>query len=467
MLSPHSLLEQDLSCPVCTDIFQDPMVLKCSHSFCRACLAQHWLSSGLQDCPVCRTVSAEAPVLNLTLRNTCESYLRERERRGGGRPCSSHGESLKLFCLQDSQLICVDCLTQQHQNHSFCPLEEVLPRCKAELQELQAALKEKLSTYKAVKLNYAQTAQYVKIQTQHTERQIREQFEKLHQFLREEEEARISALKEEEEQKSQLIKEKLEKIKREICSLSDLVKATERELKAEDIALLDNFSDTIKRISSTPQEPDLSPGGLIDVAKHLGNLKFRVWEKMLGTIQHTPVTLDPNTAAPWQILSEDLTSVRYRKVQQLPGNPERFSNSETVLGSQGLGSGRHSWEVEVGANTDWALGVASGSLERKDDVALRPQEGLWSIGLFLGQYAAGTTPATPLAVQTGALQRVRVELDWDEGRVSFSNAADGATLYTFTERFTERVFPYFLTVCRHHGLRVLPAKVSVKVEPHS
>ncbi|KAG9329432.1 hypothetical protein JZ751_004776, partial [Albula glossodonta] len=115
---------------VCTDIFCQPVVLKCSHSFCGTCLLNHWSSSGGRDCPICRAVSGDDPILNLTLRNTCESYLRERERLGSVRPCSLHGEPLKVFCLEDQQLICVDCLTQQHHGHSFCPLEAMLPQCK-------------------------------------------------------------------------------------------------------------------------------------------------------------------------------------------------------------------------------------------------------------------------------------------------------------------------------------------------
>ena len=75
-------------------------------------------------------------------------------------------------------------------------------------------------------------------QAQHTEKMIKEGFEKLHQFLRDEEAARIAALREEEEQKSQMMKEKIEKMSREISSLSDTIRAIEEEIGADDITFL-------------------------------------------------------------------------------------------------------------------------------------------------------------------------------------------------------------------------------------
>uniref|UniRef100_A0A671QLE1 RING-type domain-containing protein n=1 Tax=Sinocyclocheilus anshuiensis TaxID=1608454 RepID=A0A671QLE1_9TELE len=32
----------ELSCPVCCEIFKDPVLLSCSHSFCQECLQQFW-----------------------------------------------------------------------------------------------------------------------------------------------------------------------------------------------------------------------------------------------------------------------------------------------------------------------------------------------------------------------------------------------------------------------------------------
>ncbi|KAF5891930.1 tripartite motif-containing protein 35-like, partial [Clarias magur] len=123
-------------------------------------------------------------------------------------------------------------------------------------------------------------------QAQHTEQKIKEEFEKLHQFLRDEEAARITALREEKVQKSQMMKEKIEKLSREISSLSDTIRAIEEEMTAEDILFLQNYKETVKRAQCTLQHPEELSGALIHVPKHLANLKFRVWEKMQQNIQY-------------------------------------------------------------------------------------------------------------------------------------------------------------------------------------
>ncbi|KAJ8357795.1 hypothetical protein SKAU_G00205890, partial [Synaphobranchus kaupii] len=209
----------------------------------------------------------------------------------------------------------------------------------------------------------------------------------------------------------------------------------------------------------TLADPEKVSGALIDVAKHLGNLKYRVWEKMLGTVQYTPVTLDPNTAHPELSLSEDLTSVRYSdESQQVPDNPERFDWG-CVLGSEGFSSGRHCWDVEVGDGDYWVVGVVKESYKRKGAVDLSPAGGGWSIWHSDGKYTALTSPRTALTVQR-KLQRVRVQLDWDRGEVSFSDPSNNTPLYTFKHSFTERLFPFFCAVSQ----QICPLKVSVRVE---
>uniref|UniRef100_A0A4W6BV28 RING-type domain-containing protein n=1 Tax=Lates calcarifer TaxID=8187 RepID=A0A4W6BV28_LATCA len=215
------LSEEDLCCPVCQEVFRDPVVLSCSHSFCKDCLRRWWREKQTQDCPVCkRRSSREDPPVSLV---SSEAL------------CSLHSEKLRLFCLDHQQPVCVICLhSVTHKNHSFSPIDEAAEQHKKELQETLESLKKKLKSLEKVKVKFDQTAEHIKVQARHTERQIKEQFKKLHQFLEEEEEARMAALREEEEQKSQMMKEKMEALSREIAALSHTVRATEDELRAED-----------------------------------------------------------------------------------------------------------------------------------------------------------------------------------------------------------------------------------------
>ncbi|XP_035276336.1 tripartite motif-containing protein 35-like [Anguilla anguilla] len=465
MASGSSLLEEELSCPVCTDIFRDPVVLSCSHSFCKACLQQYWAQKGSRECPVCRRRSSkDRPPISLSLRNTCEAFLKERSQRakaGSEVLCSLHSEKLKLFCLVDQIPICVICQTsKKHENHKMRPVQEAAEEYKEKLREtVLAPLQEKLKAFNAVKLDCDQTAEHIKSQSQHTETEMKMEFEKLQQFLKDEKAARITALREEEKKKSQMMKKKTEKMTEEISSLSKQIRAIEQELGADDISFLQSYKDVEKRAQCTLADPKKVSGALIDVAKHLGNLKYRVWEKMLGTVQYTPVTLDPNTAHPILSLSEDLTSVRRSdESQQVPDNPERFDGWQCVLGSEGFSSGRHCWDVEVG-DEHWVVGVAKESVSRKGVVYPSPAGGVWSIWQLSGKCTALTSPTTPLTVQRKP-QRVRVQLDWDSGEVSFSDPSDNTPLYTFKHSFTERVFPFFWPVY----MRICPLKVSVRVE---
>uniref|UniRef100_A0A671P684 Zinc-binding protein A33-like n=1 Tax=Sinocyclocheilus anshuiensis TaxID=1608454 RepID=A0A671P684_9TELE len=463
MSSLSQISEEDLLCPVCLDIFTDPVLLLCSHSVCRACLEQFWSSRVFQECPVCRKrfTGCQTPA-NLALRNMCESFLQKRSSLQSSSEvfCDVHREKLKLFCLDDNCPVCLVCRdSEKHLNHTFRPVDEVTPLLKVKLKTSLKLLQEKLESFKEIKQTFDDAAQHIKAQTQQTVRCLQEEFERLHQFLRDEEMIRTSALIEEENQKSQMMKEKIEQIEREIESLSNNIGTIKKDLDAADIP----FLQCVKR-QITLRDPVMPAGALVNVAEHLGNLKFEVWQKMMAIVQLTPVTLDPNTAYPLLFLTDDLTHVKFSADgQQYPENPERFDYHHCVLGSVGFNSGTHLWDVEVQNNTCWSVGVTTASNQRKGEVFF--DSGVWRVRYMADQY----TTQSPLTTRKhldvdNRLKVIRVQLDWDGGNISFSDPLTKKHLCTFTSTFTEAVYPFLYSSCTDFPLRILPVKLSITVE---
>ncbi|KAM6985944.1 E3 ubiquitin-protein ligase TRIM35-like [Aplochiton taeniatus] len=462
MASKSYVLQEDLSCPICCDIFNDPVLLTCSHSYCKACLQECWRWKEDKECPVCRRRSSRnEPPCNLILKNLCEAFQQTRKVNASAASdclCTLHSEKLKLYCQEDQQPVCVVCqASKKHKEHNFSPLDEAAQDHKDELQTVLKPLQEKLQVFNKVKQTCHQIAKQIRIQSQQTELQIKEEFKNLNHFLQEEEEAKLTALREEEEQKLDAMNEKIETLSREMSTISEKIRAINKELNTEDILFLQNYKSTVKRAQCTLTDPQLVPNALIDVAKHLGNLSFRVWEKMERV--YTPVILDPNTAQQCLVLSEDLTRVTNYKVRQpLPDNPERFDYCPWVLGSEGFISGTHSWDIEVGDNEEWSLGVVTESLQRKGCV----EGGYWQMGFSEGIYTGySSVPrlCAHIAVRENP-RKVRVQLDGDRGELSFSDADTNISLHKFKYNSGERLYPYIANdmVSSDFPLRVLPER---------
>ncbi|XP_029947462.1 tripartite motif-containing protein 35-like isoform X1 [Salarias fasciatus] len=460
----HSISEEDLCCPICTGIYRNPVVLSCSHSFCKICIQKWWQGKKERECPCCKRKSSKSdPPNNLALRNLCEAFLSGSEQRESAGLCKLHSEKLRLFCLDHQQPVCLVCReSKMHKQHEFRPIDEAAQDHRVKLQIELTPLQEKLALFEEFKEKYDQTAKHMVAQAQQTEEHIKEQFKKLHQFLQEEEETRIAALRDEQDQKNQLLKGKIQVLSRNISVLSDVIRATETELRAEDVPFLNNYKAAVERVQQLPhlQDPKLISGVLIDEVNHVGNLAFNIWKKMKQVVSWAPVILDPNTADPELKVSADLRIVKAVKQQKLPANPERTKYSCSVLGSQGFNSGSHSWEIYVGNNKDWELGVLGDQTGSNG----RLQSRLWRILFSDGKLTAFSSSDVEkhLTVKT-KLEKVRVHLDFGRGKLSFSNSDTETHLHTFMHKFSDTVFPYIYTESPQ-PLKILPAKVSVTVE---
>ncbi|KAL0983768.1 hypothetical protein UPYG_G00132510 [Umbra pygmaea] len=156
------------------------------------------------------------------------------------------------------------------------------------------------------------------------------------------------------------------------------------------------------------------------------------------------VTLDPDTAHPWLILSDDKKQMYRTDIyQDLPDNPERFTYYLVVLGKEGFSSGRFYYEVQVEKKTRWTIGVVRESVNRKDWIMLSPDDGYWTVILYDGVYKAATVPPVNLPLREKP-KKVGVFVDYEEGQVSFFNVEARCLIYSFTGCiFKDKLYPYF------------------------
>uniref|UniRef100_A0A4W3GNF5 Uncharacterized protein n=1 Tax=Callorhinchus milii TaxID=7868 RepID=A0A4W3GNF5_CALMI len=123
MASRLQSLTEELICPICLDLFTDPVNLDCGHNFCRYCISQSWENKESKACPECRTV---LPNSNMRA-NWALARMVEKTRKLSLAPvetkrrlhCEEHQEELKLFCETDKKLMCVICRdAREHRHHS-------------------------------------------------------------------------------------------------------------------------------------------------------------------------------------------------------------------------------------------------------------------------------------------------------------------------------------------------------------
>ncbi|XP_070792801.1 butyrophilin subfamily 2 member A2-like isoform X1 [Pituophis catenifer annectens] len=181
------------------------------------------------------------------------------------------------------------------------------------------------------------------------------------------------------------------------------------------------------------------------------------WRNMVIPIEKANIVLDPETASHELILSGDQkTVIQGFMWQSLPYSPKRFNMERCVLGKEGFSSGKHYWEVEVGEDGYWALGVARNSMKRKGKLILVPEEGIWAVGKDRIQYKALTLPKTPLTLKKKP-RKLGVYLDYEMELVAFHDVNHQKHIFTFfSAAFDgEVVFP-FLYVGVGCWLRLCP-----------
>ncbi|XP_040914028.1 zinc finger protein RFP-like [Toxotes jaculatrix] len=536
------LSKEHFLCPICLDLFNQPVSTPCGHNFCRDCIQGYWHSANLSQCPMCKQKFYRRPELKVNtfisevasqfkeslerkdkkeasdasqysghggevscdvcigkrvdalkscldcLASFCETHLEPHHVLGTfrkhhlinptmnmqDRVCKKHEKLLDLFCNTDRTYVCQLCIKRDHKSHHTVSIEDESKDKRAQIGRINEEV-EKIIQGRLQKIR--EINQTVELSRGNTEREIEESLQVftklLHPIQRSQAEVGevIGAKQRQVESRaSGLIKE----LEHEINELRQ--RSTELEQLShteDDFYLLQSFP----ALSTLPATKDWSDT-YIGSAVFVGTVR-RAVRRVMCQLEETvraemkrlhesefrraqqcavDVTLDPDTAHPKLVLSENKKQVYHGDVAlNLPDNPERFYPGVSVLGKEGFSSGRFYYEVQVKGKTEWDIGVGLESVNRKGGNILNPERGYWALGMRKDKsyWALSNTPiCVPLVEKP---QRVGVYVDLEWGQVSFYNVDSASHIYSFTGySFSERLFPYFNPRRNHGGINSAP-----------
>ncbi|KAM9424930.1 E3 ubiquitin-protein ligase TRIM21-like isoform 1-T1 [Pholidichthys leucotaenia] len=412
----------------------------------------------LKSCLVCLISYCETHLEpHLTVNRLKKHLLMDPVENLEGRMCMKHDRPLELFCKTEQTCICILCLYSDHKTHDVVPLREECEGKKAELGKTQAEMQQMIQKRR---MKIEENKESVKKSKYAADGEKAEGVQ-VFTALKESVERRLNELIKEKEDKQKTIEKQAEDsikdLEQEISELMKRSSEVEQLLKSEDhLHLLQSFS-SLKAAPPTKDWtevrvcPPSYEGTVVRAVAQLEETIRKQMKKMmeaeLKRVQQyaVDVTLDPDTAHPKLILSEDGKQMKHGdEWKNLPDNPERFSFYVNVLGNQSFSSGRFYFEVQVKGKTKWDLGVARESINRKGQITAKPQNGYWTVALRNGnEYKAAAGPSVCLHLQASP-EKVGVFVDYEEGLVSFYDVDASALIYSFTGcSFNHKLLPFF------------------------
>ncbi|XP_018542664.1 E3 ubiquitin-protein ligase TRIM21 [Lates calcarifer] len=389
------------------------------------------------------------------------------------RVCKKHNKVTEFFCRKDQSCVCVSCLGDDHAMHDAVSVEEELKERKTKLKHLKTEVNQTLNNKCIISNMIQKSMKEGRKEVETTKAEIAKAFAALVATIETEKVKLIELLEEKQKGAEEQAEALIRHLKLEIVQNHQMnTKLEELSKTDDDFRLLWDLPSITSPSPSTSKHCFIPTTKTLQhvetmrnmvakieemLSKHMGDLfgevilavkevpveelldtqTQTVFDDELGKIQKQyaiKVTLDPNTAHPSLILSEDRKQVRDGGTKRtVPDNSARFDTLHFVLGNEGFSSGKFYYEVRLQEQTGWEIGVTRESINKKGvNLSLSPENGCWTLGSYWGHCQANTNPPVILALSTKP-QKVGVFVDYEGGLVSFYDVDTRALIYSFTQ----------------------------------
>uniref|UniRef100_A0A8C6VEH5 Zinc finger protein RFP-like n=1 Tax=Naja naja TaxID=35670 RepID=A0A8C6VEH5_NAJNA len=417
----------ELTCSICFKSFLSPTTLACGHNFCHACLVSYCGQFPIETaCPRCQEKIPRLNFIpNVQLANITklveELSVDIKQITAEGHVCQKHPPTLQAFCRNELVLFCSRCdLSREHLTHDVVPVAEAAREYKVGIFDRRCP------------------CQSLQEQIEKERQFVTSEFNAIRQFLEEQENFLLLKVMENLEKGMLWKKAKHAAILfREVSAFDELIQTVKEKCQQSAVELVQVRDSKIG--TKTPERTASPRSGLSN--------SWPAWLKQYYLEKYSNVILDPDTAHPKLILSEDLKSCWLgRKSQNLINDDKRFDLMTCVLGREMFVTGRHYWDVAVENVGDWGVRVARSSMKRQGIEAFRNMEGIWVMAKCCGRFWVYINPPTLVSEpMRWEIKKIRVSLNCAGGRVAFCDVERGNLLYAFsgTSFSGEPIRPFF------------------------
>ncbi|XP_022613224.1 E3 ubiquitin/ISG15 ligase TRIM25-like isoform X2 [Seriola dumerili] len=469
---PEELLAYELSCPICLQLYSDPVVLPCGHNYCLACICKTAVTADqggttLPRCPECREEYQGLDSLkrNFKLCSIIEGY-RATAAHLRGQPDAKPGR-MEVFCDQciDEQSpavkTCLKCevslcsrhLQRHHEKESFKthavvePLNEMgVKGCTVHQRVFEYFCSSDMTLLCGTCLIEGHHQNHDVLTFVVAEEEMRRALESRNKVVCCRLQMTQSLLQKtaEEQGASETVGDKL--INKAVTLMDGMAALVDRFMQ------IDHKMREVVEDTSPSMIPWKAPLNTRRVHTGLKTQDFR--SEMTSFLDSLHLLLNPLdltfnicTAHPSLIVSNDLRTVKYSSTKQAYAeHPERFTSAPQVMCSQGFSSGEHVWVVEVGANSMWSLGVCYKTIPRRGDHSRLGHNSVsWRLQWKNGKLTVCQSSCNvALGDMTHPPLKIEVALDYEGGVLTFHSIKGRREhLHTFKAVFREPVYPAF------------------------
>ncbi|KAK1343112.1 hypothetical protein QTO34_015885 [Cnephaeus nilssonii] len=288
-----------------------------------------------------------------------QSTRGKKKRQEESRLCEQHNKALTLFCEEDLELLCPLCTqSPDHQGHQVRPMGEAASHHRLRLYSYIS--KQMVDVQKLISIQNKKPLE-LREKVQKQEQKLASEFEHLSQFM----DASKRQLAEEEKDIQQKLLANTTAFSDHLSNLRSLEKeVAEKKHVMPDVKFLMDIKGVLHRCDN------LKSPAVYWFQLRREECSFppqcSALQKIIQRFREE-VTLDPETAHPNLLVSEDKKSVTFvRRKQRVRRNPKRFAVDPVVLGTEGFDCGRHYWEVQVDDKPEWAVGSVETPFPRRE-----------------------------------------------------------------------------------------------------